>query len=271
MKVTDLTIKYIEHVLEADNVAAYESSYPAVFDHYFKYWADHEYPQPDLSAHEIIRKTKSITSRLDDITCWFNSRGVDLSELDIVLLVGRDTSNGHAFLDNGKFVVWLPVETYNSMASIDVFVTHEIIHALHYQKRAEFYFDNFNQFHNPMRQLITEGLATCLSAFVLDADDRTVLWADYLSNDQLDNWFNECEKRARELKSYFKQAVKHRQELPEFFRADNPDNIMQYRGGYFLGLRLAQSFIKSEKIQPLGLLDVDRAEFEKYVRRWLAE
>ena len=39
MKVVDLIPGYIRHVIEEDNYVLYHKMYPALFDHYYKYWS----------------------------------------------------------------------------------------------------------------------------------------------------------------------------------------------------------------------------------------
>jgi hypothetical protein len=140
MQIIDLTTQYIHSVVHQDNPDSYESSFPHLFEHYYRFWAPRgTYFYRDVK--EIQRRRKRMVERLAFLENRFLSKGLVLDKLVTVLFVGRGTSNGHAFPFGEKWVVWLPVESYPSSFTIDVFASHEIGHALHYQKRPEFFFD----------------------------------------------------------------------------------------------------------------------------------
>ena len=116
----------------------YKQLYPELFDHYFRFWCPHSWENKVYDTDELRIKARRVTQALDSIAAKFSESQLDIDDLQVVLLVGADTSNGHAFLDRGKCVIWLPVETYTTDLLAKVFITHEFAHGLHYSMTPDF-------------------------------------------------------------------------------------------------------------------------------------
>lgn len=114
MKIIDLTEGYKKHILKEKTLSAYEAVFPALFKHYFKYWADRKLFRPTLNNMQVDKRKKLIISSLKFVEQKFKKAGFDVAKLKIILFVGQNTTNGHVFLDKGEFVVWLPVEAYKT-------------------------------------------------------------------------------------------------------------------------------------------------------------
>ncbi len=271
MKITDLTQNYITNILEKDDLDAYKKSMPELLNHYFTYWALESYFHKSLKTEdEVVQKKEAIKSRFDFIESKLNDFGFDTADIEIILFVGQNCTNGHAFDKDGKFFVWLPVEAYESIKDIDIFVTHEIIHALHYTKNPNFYFNTKEEKINMGRQIITEGLATYLTSKVLNISDEKALWADFLSKDELEKWFNECEKEKYELYDLVLKNFNLSKEDIQIFWANDPSDIYKYRSGYFVGLELIKEFVKKENISDKEILGIDRKIFEEKIIKILS-
>ena len=263
MIIKDLTKNYIDYILEKDSLDLYKKNMPELLEHYFKYWALESYFHKSLKTEsEVKEKTEMIKSRLDFIKNKLNDFGFDTSDVEIILFVGQNCTNGHAFKKEGKFIVWLPVEAYESNKDIDIFVTHEIIHALHYTKNPDFYFDTKEEKINVGRQIITEGLATYLTSKVLNISDEKALWADFLSRDELKKWFDSCEAKKYELYDFVLKNFNSSDEDIQIFWANDPKDIYKYRSGYFVGLDLIKEFVKEENVSDKDILEIDRKDFE---------
>lgn len=265
MKIIDLTNKYIKHILDDGNLASYEKSYPALFQHYFRYWAKRKYFSKTLNKAEVKKRLNLIEPRLSRVEKKISKFGFNISFLKIVLFVGQSTSNGHVFRENKEFIVWIPIETYSTPLQVDVFITHEIIHSLHYLKSPDFYFNNFNEKRLISRQLITEGVATYLTKHIIKITQAKALWADFLSKEKTKIWFRECQQKEKEL---FKFVLKNFSSInPEIslFYAKNPRNIYEFRAGYFVGLKLLDRIVKTKKINPKNLLGIPKKKFKKMI------
>jgi hypothetical protein len=266
MQIIDLTTQYIHSVVHQDNPDSYESSFPHLFEHYYRFWAPRgTYFYRDVK--EIQRRRKRIVERLAFLENRFLSKGLVLDQLVTVLFVGRGTSNGHAFPFGEKWVVWLPVESYPSSFTIDVFASHEIGHALHYQKRPEFFFDTEEEKTNVFRQVVTEGIATLTSKYVLEISDQQALWADYLPPEQCDRWYRQCLLREAEIL----QTVAEKLEISDngLFSFTGDQNVLQNRAGYYAALKLIHRILHENKLSLPELLKIEKQTFFKMIQALL--
>lgn len=270
MKIIDLTGSYIRHVLKNGDLATYEQTMPELFNHYFTFWGAREsFRPPLLDEASVEAKRILIQSRLPEIEWRASEIGRDISDLAIVLFVGRQSTNGHAFRYQGKFVVWLPVESYNTTQEVDIFVTHEVIHALHYATTPDFYFETGAEKNNMLRQLITEGIATDLSMSVWNADEATALWAGSISTKAAQDWMAQCASRLNELCRF---SLAHINESPAgFFQANDSNDIFNYRAGYYVGLEIIKRVAHRMRFTPTQLLQVSKKEWEELVLQELQQ
>lgn len=271
MNIIDLTNSYTSEMLKAKNLRAYEQSYPALFSHYFKYWARRKNFSNHLSQAELKKRRKLVTEALKLIEKRLSLAGFEVKNMDIVLFVGQGTSNGHAFKDNGKFMVWLPVEGYETKLQAEIFITHEIIHAFHYTHSPDFYFTNVAEKRSVGRQLITEGLATYLSMKILKIDEGAALWADYIPKNETKIWLQKCRRKEQELYKFILKNFSSGNPKLGLFYAYDPADINNYRAGYYVGLKLIEAVARDMKFSNKELLKIPRKKFENIAKRWLRE
>jgi len=269
MEIINLTSQYETHILQHNDLLAYEKTYPALFRHYFQYWADRSRFAPTLNAVQTRKRETLIVASLDHIESRLSAHGLDPRRLRIVLFVGQNTSNGHAFKDGLDFVVWIPVETYQTTPDVEVFVTHEIIHALHYVRSSEFYFNNLVGKQLVWRQLITEGLATYLTKTVLNVDDGVALWADYLPPEAIKDWLGWCCDREQELKKYLLENFSSSSSEVGLFYARDRQDIFQYRGGYYIGLKFIGWLEHKNNLTADRLLTIPKEEYKSLALEYL--
>ena len=199
MRIHDLCPEWVKWVFEKHDRVRYEAAYPALFEHYYTYWSARREIVSPRTITEIEACRGLVNDRLRIVDDRFARRGFDLSDLEVVLFVGQGTTNGHAFHNRDAFAVWLPVETYTEALFTDVFLAHEIAHALHYSHSPGCYFDSIPDRHSVSRQFITEGVATYASAAILNLGAADCLWGGYLPRDRLDRWMSQCEDRFPEI------------------------------------------------------------------------
>jgi uncharacterized protein YjaZ len=271
MKIINLTSEYVIHILQKDDLPAYKRTYPALFHHYFEYWSDRDHFTPILNATETQAKADLVRNGLEHAGHKLAVFGLDVTDLRVVLFVGQKTSNGHAFKDGDRFVVWIPVETYRTHLDAEVFVTHEIIHALHYAGCPEFYFSNLTEKRRVSRQLITEGLSTYLSMTTLAIDEGAALWGDYLSPEAVKDWLCRCRNGETELKKYLLEIFSSSSPKIGLFYAKDPRDIFQYRAGYYIGLKFIKHAVQTKGLAAQHLLHMPRDEFESLAVKYLSD
>lgn len=263
MTILDLTEEYIALWAQGRSYDEYEKLYPSLFEHYFTYWCPREREEPALIDEAIRERTKRVLRWVKETKQAFEKQGLDVSDFAVALFVGKHTSNGHAFLDGDRWVVWLPVETYTSDSLARVFITHEIAHALHYRMSPDFYFHDPEAKNHFGRQLITEGVATYVTAEVLGISDVEALWGDYLSPNQAEAWLSKCRNREGELRDLCRNRFSDSVPDCEIFIANDPDDVLKFRAGYFAGLEVVRGVARNEESGLSDLLRLDRTLFER--------
>lgn len=270
MNIIDLTESYTTNMLEKNDLPVYERSYPALFSHYFKYWARRKNFPNHLSRAEVVKRKGLVTGALKEIDRKLAGARFEMKNIDVVLFVGLGTTNGHAFKDNDKFIVWLPLEGYETKLQAIIFITHEIIHALHYTQSPDFYFHNVIEKRHVARQLITEGLATWLTIKILNVDEGLALWANYISKSKIKIWLQNCRQK-HELYKYILKNFSSSNPKIGLFYANDPADIINYRAGYYVGLKLVEAMAKDKGLKAAEMLRIPRRKFEAIAKRWLRE
>lgn len=265
MHVIDLTEYYLQHVIQQDDVALYEATFPQLFEHYYAFWAEPQtYSFRDVEKIAFGRNL--ILERLPSLLERFERRSLKFVDIDIAIFVGHGTSNGHAFPLMGRWVVWLPVEAYHSPQLVDTFVSHEMAHALHYQQRPDFYFKDEKEKNQVFRQLVTEGIATLVSKEVLDASDEQALWADYLPFERVQRWYKACLEREEELLRVVAENLESSDEENRLFSFSETDNVLENRAGYYAGLVLVEHYAKQRGLTLRDLFAISKEEFWRIIR-----
>lgn len=261
MKLTDLTQAYSDFYLDCNDRAAYHASNPELFSHYHSFWGKPECEPVRLDKSELAIRRQIILDSLSDLEERCSLGGLNLSEIELILMVGQNTSNGHGWVNDGRSIAWLAVEAYTTPLLARVFITHELVHACHYQHNGAFSFINKDQLQNPLRQLLTEGIATYLSRTILAIDWATALWADYMKTARQRKWMRFCHDDISGLAKYFLAAMRNGEETSMFIASD-PDDIYKYRSGYYLGLSVIETIVSRQNLRPLQLLKYSRGQLE---------
>lgn len=268
MQVTDLTRDYLRYVLEEDKPALYENALPHLFEHYYAFWAQTQ-PYSFRNGDEIRRRRNLILERLPVLANRFECQHLNIADIEVVLFVGHGTSNGHAFCPKDHWVVWLPIETYHSVPAIDVFVSHELAHALHYQQRPEFYFTNEAERTQVFRQLVTEGIATLASKVILGISNEQAMWADYLPPERIRHWYEQCLQREPKLFRIAAAKLENSNERNTLFSFSETDDVLENRAGYYLGLVLIERYMKQENLSLHDLFGIGKEKFWNIILSYL--
>jgi uncharacterized protein YjaZ len=273
MKIVDLTGEYKKSILKENSLSGYEAASPALFSHYFKFWADRKLFKLSLNSAQVDKRKKLIIGNLKIVEEKFEKSGFDISKQKIIIFVGQNTTNGHAFLDEGKFVVWLPIEAYKTKLQAHVFISHEIIHAFHYSQNPDFYFGNLKSLRDIIigDNLIEEGLATFATKEILGLNDGIVLWADYITPPKLESWLKQCEKRQKEAYKWLSDHFDKKLGDSELFGGLDTGDIFHSRGGYWAGLKIVEQLAKNKKYGLAELLKLPKGEFKELIKKKLAD
>lgn len=270
MNIVDLTENYIEYLSGKIDFRSYERSYPELFSHYFKYWSNRGHYSSLFTKSEVTNGRDLIRQALNEIEERFMINNIETKNLSLVLFVGQGASNGHVFKDREKFVVWIPVECYKTIKQARVFVTHEIVHSVHYSLSPDFYFENARDKRQISRQLITEGIATWLTMKILHVDEGAALWADYLSKRDVSLWLNECRQREKELLNLVYESFRSTSPRISIFNYGEASDITGNRAGYFVGLKLVEGLALKHRLNSREILRIPGEKFEEIALNWIS-
>ena len=265
IKIEDITDQYIDKVFYHNNLAGYKEAYPSLFEHYFTFWGDRNAFTKTLTSQEVREKVFLIKHFLPAIEKKLGEYGFEIEHLKIVLLVGQSSTNGHAFLDNDKFVVWIPIELYTTELQVKMFLTHEIIHAIHYKYNRDYYFYSSEEKQNSLRQLITEGVATYITKILMNVSEADALWAGFLTKEGVEDWMNECERNKNEIC----KKILSREHLRGLFEANKSNDIFNFRAGYYLGLKIITSVVCNKNLSLVELIMLPKKELDNIVKNEL--
>ncbi len=88
------------------------------------------------------------------------------------------------------------------------------------------------------------------------------LWADYLDENKARNWIDECERETQNLLKIIHENRHETEQKLEIFYTSNPEDIYQFRSGYYIGLKLIDEYSKLGDFTAVDLLKLPRKYFE---------
>ncbi len=261
MKTIDLTVE--THSAMQDGLKQYEGIHPDLFSHYFKYWANRKSFSDNIISRtdlEICRKL--VINNLQSVLKSIEDYGLSADNITLILFTGQSTSNGHAFKHEDRMIVWIPVETYQTALQARVFLTHEIVHGIHYSLSPGFLFSNESERIHTGRQIITEGIATYFTKQILRIHESEALWADYLCEQKVNEWIADCRRRLAELKTYCRKSFSESDGNSGLFHAGDPSDIFRYRAGYLVGMEFVKWLTDNQNTEK-EILQSPRSDLEQ--------
>lgn len=180
-------------------------------------------------------------------------------------MIGQGTSNGHAIIEDDRALVWIPLEAYSTERQVGVFLTHEIVHGLHYLSRPEYFFHTHEEKNHLGRQLMTEGVALYVTKTLMSFSAEDALWADYIPEAECMVWMNACVQEQPALRTFMREHWNDIDGLAlDLFFANDPDDIYRYRAGYFIALSIIESIVATRGLDLQALLATPRTQLEEW-------
>ncbi len=181
-----------------------------------------------------------------------------------IIIRGDSSANGHGCLINDKPVAWFAAECYASQSRADAFVPHEIIHAIHYSLSPEYAFTTRKEKNELGRQLVTEGIATLLTAQSMNIALEDALWSDAQTHEATRGWMSSI---AKQLPQKCAELVEQwKEDAGDLFFANDPADPFRYRAGYAIGTWAALHVVKEQSLSPLTLLSLSRKQLDGYIQ-----
>ncbi|APF26532.1 hypothetical protein NPD7_1401 [Clostridium sporogenes] len=150
-------------------------------------------------SKESIYKTFNILKNTFEKKVNFISDSLDLKIIpDLIVFIGDGSVDGHGALVNGKPYVFFDLSAlilnFNKY-NIDLFVTHELLHGIHYSYNPCFYPKYYNSIEEKyFKRMIAEGIATNLSPTFSSSTIEDSYWMGFFNKKEVQIWVDNCEK-----------------------------------------------------------------------------
>ena len=146
-----------------------------------------------LELNDVINLSNTLISTFEkkaDIL----SRNDIRSDIGLIIFIGDGYIDGHSiFLNNSTYVfidIYAISSRFNKKYDLGAFLSHEIIHAVHYDLNKEFYPENYNLAEGKyLKTLIVEGMATYMSISLFGILENLAYWFGLLSKYEVNEGF----------------------------------------------------------------------------------
>lgn len=262
MTIRDLTSNYSEFANGASTLSDYLGAYPIFFEHFLKYWGREKSDFMKITNKQLEENLNRVLKSLGVANEHLTQSGLSSSELEVVLFVGQNTTNGHASLLYNRPMVYIALECYSSDIYSRVFCMHELIHGLHYQENPSISFNSIQEKSKISRLLLTEGIATFLTKSILEVSENDALWADYLNPSQLENWNKSFDEN---FGSILNSCLKHFNSsdpiiASQLFEVSDVEDARTSRAGYKVGTLAIESIVKDKNLSNREVLNIQESE-----------
>ena len=168
---------------------------------------------------------------------------------DTVFFIGDGTIDGHGLIINdtpyGIFELSTLKEGLKQYRA-DVFLTHELLHPLHYQQNGEYFPRNWKSPEEYyFKRMFSEGLATYFSKEILKIPVNDAYWFGFLEEEALQKWMNYCEKEKAVIGNKLKKSLEDQRLnsalYRQLFSIEGFENLTEYRLAYYYGCGIIKS------------------------------
>ena len=265
MRLIDLTKKYTlvnqNRDLVINNVNEYIKEIPSIIEQLNTIWDDRDLQRVLSSelydAKKIEEMREYCFEVYNSLTKKIQKKYPFLPIPDGFLVLGTSTSSGHAVrMGNDVYVFWMALEVYQSRKQIEIFLTHELFHAIHYKLNNSLYPETREFYYSTGRALLTEGLATYMTKETLSISDGDALWADFFDEAWVNKWIAYCKEHQNE---HMTTAVNNYEKVFSggvWFVSDGTDTFETNRIGYYIGLEIVKKLTKKYSIEELFQLSL---------------
>ncbi|MUV38813.1 hypothetical protein JNUCC1_02684 [Lentibacillus sp. JNUCC-1] len=191
------------------------------------------------------------------------------ADFDIIVFFGDCSYDGHGILiDKQPYVFFdlnaiIPrLDFYN----FNAFITHEMLHALHYSLNPDFYRGNFRAVEERyLKLLLSEGIATHLSYVISEEKIEDTYWFGYLKSEHVWDWVKNCETMKADTGADLHRAIDagklDNTLYNRLFGIEDFTKLTSYRTGYYYGAEIVKDFLADrEDVNEVLTLDYSKAK-----------
>lgn len=183
-------------------------------------------------------------------------------DVKVIFFIGDGSIDGHGILiDKDSYAIYDISILYDMKDTydLDVYLFHELIHAIHYMQ-SEFYYDrqrNLEEIY--FKNIYSEGLATYLSWQGTFASLEEAYWFGYLEKMRIEKWIYNCEnERANIGLRLIKSISSNTFDMGLYFELFNLANLHNYKNSrmaYYYGFEIVKRLSRAHSLENLLTLD----------------
>ncbi|MGO5064997.1 MULTISPECIES: hypothetical protein [unclassified Clostridium] len=247
------------------------NEYFSVFNKYSNFKENTEKILYEYSK-ESIYKTFNILKNTFEKKVNFISDSLDLKIIPgLIVFIGNGYIDGHGALINNKPYVFFDLSAiipnfhnYN----IDLFVTHELLHGIHYSYNPYFYPKYYNNIEEKyFKRMIAEGIATNLSSTFSSSTIEDSYWMGFLNKKEVQIWVDNCEKIKNNIvyriNSSLKSSSFDKDLYHTLYTVSDLKHLTNSRLAYYYGSQIISALSKYNSINEI--LSMNYEYFKGYI------
>lgn len=227
----------------------------------------------DLDIDTVIDLSNQLISIFEDKSAILSIIGIK-NEIGLIIFIGNGNIDGHCIILDNYSYVFVGLEAIilrsNKNFNLDAFLSHEIIHAVHYNLNKEFYPKNYNSIEDKyLKPLIAEGFATFMSMYIFGISENLAYWLGFLESDEVSEWICNSKKIKTDIGISLKKLIINKEfDIDMYNRlfCIKSKKFTIYRIGYYYGCEIIRIICRQNNIsETLGLKFTD---ISKYINNY---
>ncbi|WP_459477552.1 DUF2268 domain-containing putative Zn-dependent protease [Clostridium saccharoperbutylacetonicum] len=242
----------------------------AFFEEYFNVFCNNTHFDKD-AINKFVNdiRLKDAISFSDRVVEIFNTKinilqrlGIE-NKIGLIIFIGDGNIDGHSIILNDNSYVFVDLKAIilrsNKNFDLDTFISHEIIHAIHYNLNVEFYPKNYKSIEDMyLKVLIEEGMATYLSINLFEISKEIGYWLGFLENNEVNEWIFNCEKMRFDIGINLKELIANSNFDKDMYNrlfCIKSEKFTFYRLGYYYGYEIIKNICNKHSFKDLLCLN----------------
>lgn len=254
----------------------------AFFKEYFKMFRNNKifdkdfikYINENIDINNVINISNTLINLFENKLNILSGKGIE-NEIGLIIFIGDGRIDGHSIILDDSVYVFVDlvavISRSNLKFDLDSFLSHEIIHAIHYKVNKEFYYKDYSIFEDIyLKTLIVEGMATYISMIIFGLSENLGYWLGILKSDEIEQWENNCIKLKKCIGVRLKEAISNKKYdnslYVRLFCIKKCEKITLYRMGYYYGSEIIKNVHYNNSVNQLFKLKFK--DFGNYINEY---